>query len=100
MSKLKVYDPKKGREVTVGEIQGTSFIKRVSSNHYMRKYNGYGIDIFVLEKLKQLKIPYIMIKASSVEYFVELNVWLEEGTLDDFGHGKQIFLPVVRMKRK
>jgi len=97
---LKVYDPKKGKEVTVGELQGDCFIKRVSNNHYMIKYQGYGIDKVVLDKLKQLQVKYIMIKASAVEYYVEVDTWIVAGKTDNYGHGEQVFLPVSKMNRK
>ena len=96
---LRVYDEKKGREVTAGTIQKDIFIKRASSKHYMVKYQGYGISSKVIEKLCKLNVEHIIIKTATEEYTAPLELWLEEGTLDNFGHGEQIFYPVAKMKR-
>ena len=100
MSMLRVYDPAKKREVTVGEIQKDIFIKRTGKAHYMIKYRGYGISKLVIEKLSQLNVKHIIIRTMTEEYNAPLETWVEEGTLDDFGHGEQIFLGVAKMKRK
>jgi len=100
MSRLRVYDPKKGREVTVGEIQRDTFIKRTGKSHYMIKYRGYGISKLVLDKLSGLGVKNIIVKTMTEEYHTSLETWLTEGTLDNFGHGEQIFLGVAKMYRK
>jgi len=96
MEVIKVYDHKKGKEVTVGKIDGDCFIKIVKPIHYMRKYDAYGIDAVVLERLRygNRKINHIILKPSrQSKYISDINDWIEHGIKEDFGHGVQYFLP-------
>ena len=99
-TRLKVYDPAKGREVTVGEIQKDVFIKRTGKAHYMIKHKGYGISKIVIDKLVKLKITGIIVKTITEEYHTSLENWVTNGIVDDYGHGEQIFLGVAKMSRR
>jgi len=100
MTALKVYDQKKGKEVTIGTIKGNNLVKKVSNRHYMIKYNGYGIDRKLLKIIfmNNPEIENIIIKTKTTEYTSEIADWFNKGIKDDFGHGEQQFLAVKDMK--
>ena len=99
MEIIKVYDAKKGVEVTTGKIVKDCFIKKVKPKHYMRKYQGYGIDKKVLDKLYSVyrEVMYIVIVCKTTKYKSKILDWMQLATKDDFGHGEQYFLPVSTM---
>jgi len=98
VNELKIYDPKKGQEITVGRIEGACFRKKVKSKHYMRKYQGYGIDKRVIDKLlSMLEIDFIIIETKTTIMRSTIPAWINRGTRADFGHGEQYFLAVKEM---
>lgn len=98
---LRLYDKKKQKEVVVGHIKDDTFFKTVKANHYMIKYQGYGIDKRVLSYLfaEKLSVEYIIIQTKLQKYKSKLIDWLEKGIEGDFGHGTQLFLPVSLMNK-
>ena len=101
METVKVYDTRKRIEVTAGTIDSNTFTKKASPKHYMRKYQGYGIDAVVLAKLWDSNRQFeIIIKTKTTEYKSVANDWLSKGYLDNFGHGDQYFLAVSSMTLK
>ena len=99
MEIIKIYDAKKGAEVTAGKIEKDCFIKKVKAKHYMRKYKGYGIDKKLLQKLylTHREVTDIIIVCKTTKYKTKIKDWINHGTEDNFGHGEQYFLPVSTM---
>ena len=51
MEKVTTYDPKKNKHILAGYIEGNVFIKQVSGRHFFRKFQAYGIQEDVIQKL-------------------------------------------------
>jgi len=92
---MKTYDPQKNRSVHAGQIKGDTFVKNVTAKHYMRIFDGYGIQKTILENLQKKGINKILIKTSNNRQLeTTVNNWIENGIERDLGHGRQIFLPI------
>lgn len=94
MEKVYCYDPKERKNVLAGEIDGKVFIKRIKHEvHYMRKYNGYGIqrEVFYGLPLKGVeKIRFILSKDLRLE--ISFEKALEVLTKGEEGHEDQIII--------
>ena len=68
----------------------------------MRKWNSFGIDKTVLDSLVRDGIQEIIIheKEEKIDYSVSVKEFVEKGIGADFGHSKQIFLPLVFFSTK
>jgi len=98
--KLKVYDPQKNRNVTIGELIGDTFYKEVhSKKHFMFKLNGYGITESAFRKLriKDVKHMLILETDTGVKLQSTLDDWSLKGIVKDFGAGEQRFLNIKYM---
>lgn len=99
--RITTYDPKKNKEVFVGTLIGNVFIRKVSSKHFMRILQAYGIQKDVVEKLNRLDCEYVLFETNRRKLLSAFNQWLgEDSKTLDFGHGKQVFLPVNKMINK
>lgn len=101
-TKILAYDPYKKKKVLVGsfnENKGT-FLKKVTSKHFFRRSQSYAIQEEVIQQLIELGVTKIIIKSPSSTYTSTLDDWLTPNILvQDFGYGRQRFLPVKYMKR-
>lgn len=100
---IPTYDPKKKKNVLAGfyDRQEKTFYRYVKPEHYMKIVGGYGIQEDVVQKLIKLGCSAIKIKAQDGIYFSEIEKWLTPDIRAmDFGHGKQRFLPLVRMTKE
>ena len=82
----------------IGRISGNVFEKSVKkSKHLLRKWNSWGIDKTVLNSLVRDGVQEIVIheKEENLDYSVSVKEFIQEGIEGDFGHSKQIFLPLV-----
>ena len=91
--KLYTYDPMKKRNVHCGDYspEKQTFIKKVSSRHYMFIEKGYGISEEILLRLCELKCLSICIKTKNSEFISKLSDWLN-CPIKNYGHGFQRFL--------
>ena len=98
MRKFEVYDPKKGKQVFVGMIDGDTLIKKVKPKHFFVKTQSYGIQESALQKLLEQGGRRVLIREESGRKLsAPLKVWLEKGKVKDWGHGEQRFLPIELM---
>jgi len=91
------YDPKKNKRIKAGSLLGDVFIKQVTSKHYMRREQGYGIQEEVLEVLKEKGCKYIIIKTKISSYTSKLSQWIGL-PVKNYGHGLQRFMRVDKME--
>jgi len=96
MEQMFVFDPRKGCAVLAGTLDGKTFIKRAKSNHFVRRYKGYGISVEIIMALKKKKIQNIKIVTKDNSYLSKVKDW--ERIEDDLGHGAQNFMPVSWME--
>jgi hypothetical protein len=98
--KITTYDVKKGKTVLAGELENKVFTKKVTSKHFMRKFQAYGIQEDVIQQLWEKGCDKIVIQTSTVVWESPMHVWLQPNIkVMDFGHGKQRFLTLSYMKR-
>lgn len=97
--KLLTWDPRKNKEVLVGEIIGDTLFRDVTSKHFMRVVDGYGIQESALTKLQIGNITKIVIKEtdSGKQWESKVSDWTEHGKSADYGNGKQRFLSLKYM---
>ena len=99
MIRLNTFDKKKNKIVKCGYVEGNTYFKDVNNKHYMFKYNGYGIQEEIFKKLVLHGTKYIQIKTKAgTLHTSDVVYWIKNGKVDDFGHGKQIFLDIKFMK--
>lgn len=98
IEQMYIFDSRKGVTILAGELQGRTFIKKAKSNHFVRRYKGYGISIEIIMALQQKKINKIKIITKDTIYLSKTKDWLR--ITDNLGHGKQHFMPVNWMERK
>lgn len=58
--------------------------------HYMKKYQGYGIDYTIVDSLPVETKVFIHTPEKTLETTIEK--YQKQGLVDDFGFGKQVFL--------
>lgn len=70
----------------------------------MNIIQGYGIQEVAFQKVLSIipKIKHIIFKETYTgdRLISEIPVWLEHGSVKDYGYGKQRFLPIKFMKRE
>jgi hypothetical protein len=100
MEKVTTYDPKKGKPILAGHIEGDSFIKQVTPRHFFYKLQAYGIQEEVIQTLIEKKIKKIQIISHTLTYESDIKDWVNGHVLiRDYGNGLQRFLPVHYMKK-
>jgi len=102
MKRINTYDPRKDKEVFAGVYESNTgtFVKTVTKRHYMIKEKGYGIQIDVIDYLKNCGCKEIKIKTKKETYSVDFDRWVNQGKLKNYGHGLQIFFPVRFMNKE
>jgi len=99
---IKTYDPGKGRRVYVGEIRNGVFYRIVQPHHYMKKYEGYGLQDDVVGQLRVEGVDKVCLveAATSTSWLSLLEHWYSPvAILAEWGHGWQYFLPVDQMMK-
>jgi len=100
MEKIYTFDPQKKRIVFAGIFYNRNFFKKVDQRHFMRMVQGYGIQEDVIERLLKRGCEKVILKTPLCLLVSNFSDWLEEDIDSiDYGSGKQVFLPVKRMKR-
>lgn len=98
--KITTYDPKKRKVVLAGDLEADVFTKKVSSKHFMKLFQAYGIQEDVIHKLKEQNCKTIRLVTPTQTYEASLNIWLlPHIKVMDYGHGKQRFLGVKDMRK-
>jgi hypothetical protein len=97
--KLLTYDPKKGKNVLVGTITGTTLLREVTEKHFMRVVGGYGIQEPALQQARSLGVKTIIqiVKETNEKWIGTIDNWINNSKTMDFGHGKQVFLSLKYM---
>ncbi len=96
---IKTFDKAKKKKVVCGFILGDTYYRDVKNQHFMVKYNGYGIQKDVLTKLVAKGIENIKITTKrGTKHFTTVRNWVTKGKSGKYGHGDQIFLSVKAMK--
>ena len=98
-NKLYAFDPARGNKALVGQIIGTSLILVKNAEHLLRKHNAYGIDERAFEEAKRDGITEIRIKRIDRDERLkaDMQIWEQKSIVADYGHGKQLFLPISFM---
>jgi hypothetical protein len=95
---ITTFDEKKGKDVTCGYTEGKTYFRDVKMEHMMIKYFGFGVQAEVLERLLKMGIESIVLKTKKKSFKSALADWARFGKLDDFGHGRQVFLSMKYME--
>lgn len=96
--KILTYDPKKKKQILAGHYRDGIFVKRVTSKHFMQKFQAYGIQEVVYQRLREEGCKLIVFLAGASTLVSKIADW-EKMKVLDFGHGKQRFLPIRYTKR-
>lgn len=91
-----------GKIVGSFDSRNRVYTKRVhQSKHKLWKYNAYGIQSTVLNRLKELNCRLVMIEEldKKVTLRSEFDDWIESDLEEDLGHGTQKFLPESKMRK-
>lgn len=88
-----------GKEKFIGMIEdGTLEIKRSKKKHFYRKFNAYGMDRELLDKvLPEMDCQEIKLHEAETDdyYTVDLKTFRDRGLPGhNKGHGAQLFLPL------
>jgi len=97
---MKIFDPKKRKEVFVGSVKGDTFYRSVNSKHYMVLEGGYGMQTTLLDKLIREKVKNIRFttqKGKTLDSTIA--DWVQWGKIKKYGHGRQTFLKTDFMKK-
>ena len=90
---ISVFDAKKKIYVNVGLLKDRTFYKNVQkSKHWMRMFNGYGIQREALDQIKT-SCDTIVITDENESRSVSFADWIQHNTFRDYGHGVQYFYP-------
>lgn len=97
--KLLTFDPRKRKQVLVGEIIGDTLFRNVTTKHFMRVLDGYGIQEDAMRQLVSRGVHKIVIKETDTGKQWESleSDWALHGKSADYGNGKQRFLSLKYM---
>lgn len=103
MERLTTYDPKKDKTILAGYVDKKEkiFVKHVTSRHFFRKLQAYGIQEEIVQELIEMGIKTVSIRSHTLTYESKITDWVNGHCLiRDYGNGLQRFLPVHYMKKK
>jgi hypothetical protein len=97
--KLLCYDPKKNKQVLVGELIGNTLFRDVEPEHFMRIVQGYGIQEVAFQEILKKEVKFIILKETHTDkrWKADVETWKKKGKVADYGHGKQRFLSLSYM---
>lgn len=101
MRPVTIYDPAKKKHMVVGTYnpETNTFSKKVKPIHFMKKYQAYGIQKEVYDKVQKTQ-AHVLIESTGVSFHSEAHDWKEKSIVSNEGHGEQRFLPIKCMKRE
>ena len=83
----------------IGFLDNGTFTKKVTpKKHYMKIFKGYGIQTEVLSKLWARGCTTVVINTGKATFESDLQAWMDSEFIKDFGHGRQTFMPLDKMK--
>lgn len=84
-------------EKTVGILKDGVFRKKIDmAKHFMRKNRSFGIDFDTFQELDpNTKIELVSRDKTYSATWLDFATW---GTIENFGHGRQIFLNIDKFK--
>ena len=96
---MMTYDVVKKGIVKAGEFRNSVFVKEVTSRHFMKMLQAYGVQEDVIWKLKELSCVKVRIVTPTSILESDFSEWLKPDIkVADYGHGKQRFMPINRMR--
>lgn len=100
--KLYTHDPKKNKKVLCGEIVGNALFRWVKPQHFMRINQAYGIQEIAFQEivLKGIEIIILKEEGTNKNWEAPTSTWLQHGSVQDYGHGKQRFLSMKYQKAR
>lgn len=99
---IEIYDAKKGKWVKVGTLKDGIYERRVNpEKHLMRKIDCYGIQEEAVKILQARGCDRVRLITKTETLESDFAAWLAPDIrVMDYGHGKQRFYPVYRMRRQ
>jgi hypothetical protein len=100
--KVYAFDPRLRKYIRAGTKIGDVYFKNVSSKHFMRVVNGYGIQYDVIREMKNSGVKRIEILEDDTgkKWVASMIDWDTHSKTADYGHGKQVFLSLKYMQLK
>ena len=97
--KILTFDPKKNKQVLVGELMGNTLFRDVEPEHFMKVLQGYGIQEVAFQEVLKREVKFIILKETHTDkrWKADTEVWKNKGRVADYGHGKQRFLSLSYM---
>jgi hypothetical protein len=89
----KIFHNKKGQ--VIGKLDGKIFFKVVDkSKHFMRLNQSWGIDLETFKDLPEDTQIMLADQNNQKTYRTDWKTYSEFGTVEDFGHDRQVFLNI------
>ena len=85
------------KKIGVYDEHTQEFHKWVKPIHFMRKFQGYGIDEHIIEELP--RDTKVIIHAPGKDYITTIGTYQQKGIVDNYGHGKQVFLATAEFNK-
>jgi len=96
--KIMSKHPKTGKLIKVGDFKDGVYTRKVKPEHYMFTLKSYGITEDVINTLESLDCRYIRLDTGTKILDSIFTAWLYNSTIRNYGHGKQRFLAVNKMR--
>lgn len=98
--KLLAFDPAKNKRILCGEVIGNALFRWVKPEHFMRKFQAYGIQEVAFQEIILKGVENIILKEEGTgkNWKADTKTWNIHGKVMDFGHGKQRFLSMKYMR--
>ena len=98
---VKVFDPKKQRDIVAGYVEGNIFVKDITKpSHFLRLIQGYAIQKTAIDICKAREIKFINFKIKDQDNIITLEYFLKNSPIPkNRGHGYQHEISLERIKR-
>jgi len=97
---IRVYDPRKEIQVTIGWAKDGVFHHRVKPEHFCNKHQAFGLQYKAIDVLRDKGVTRVLIHHWLGHILSsDLADWAgPKAIVDDLGNGKQRFLPIKWME--
>ena len=95
--RILTFDPKKEKKVKAGYYKDGIFFREVTDKHFMWKFEAYGMQADVADKLASLGCKIVVLFAPTQTWISKFEDWARQAP-KDFGNGKQLFLTLKYMR--
>jgi len=83
----------------IGKLENGIFSKVVDpKKHFMRLNKSWGIDLETFKELPEDTQIHLLDDTNKEVYFTDWKTYADNGTVEDFGYGRQIFLSKDKFK--